>query len=455
MKPLVITYVPWLVAISVATSMVASYAAFSFAERVASSNGARSRLWLAGGAFSMGLGIWSMHYLGMLAVRLPIEVTYHVPTVLLSLMLAVLASAGAIRLVSGKRMGKPTIALGGVFMGAAIGGMHYVGMAAMRSTAMHHYNLAIVGVSVVVAVAFSSMALWIAFSVRSGYGKDGEARKLGGAMLMGSGIAAMHYTAMSAVSFMPGEMAYSSAGSVKVSTLGIIAVMLTTALVLAGTLTAAYYDRRMYLALQSTHVQLARERVLLEQRQHSLTEENSVLQVLAIHDGLTGIHNRRHFDDTLQIELKRAIRSGTPLSLLMIDVDYFKKLNDRYGHLLGDECLREIAQALKKKVLRAGDMVARYGGEEFAVLLPGTDARGAFQLAEKLRSAVEALKIRNEDSLVGRFATVSIGIESRIPLLGDSANDMLRAADEALYHAKVEGRNRVFGSMIELSEFAL
>jgi diguanylate cyclase (GGDEF)-like protein len=442
MTPLIVTYVYWLVATSVAISIVASYAAFSFAERIAASAGTRSRIWLAGGAFSMGLGIWSMHYLGMLAVRLPVEVTYYVPTVLLSLLLAVVASAGALALVSRKRMGRRQIVLGGILMGAAIGGMHYTGMAAMRSTAMHHYNPWIVGLSIVVAVTFSWMALYIAFSLRRDHA-GGEWLRVGGAVLMGSGIAAMHYTAMYGVTFLPGEMLYSPVGTVRVSSLGVAAVVLTTVLVLAGSLVAAVIDRKMYRDLQGIHGRLAEAQAALIAREEALRDANSKLHELAIRDGLTGIYNRRYFDETIQAEWKRAARTRTCISLLMIDIDCFKMLNDRYGHLAGDECLSKIAHALELQVHRQEDLLARYGGEEFAVLLPGTPAAGALAVAETLCASIEGLNIPNEDSVAAPFVTLSVGIDTRTPAVGEFPGDMLAAADAALYRAKSQGRNRV------------
>jgi diguanylate cyclase (GGDEF)-like protein len=157
---------------------------------------------------------------------------------------------------------------------------------------------------------------------------------------------------------------------------------------------------------------------------------------------LTGVHNRRHFDETLEAEFKRAARSKLTLSLLMIDVDCFKALNDRDGHLAGDECLRKIAGEFASKIRRQQDIVARYGGEEFAVILPGANAKWAFELAESLRLAIENLKIPNEGSRAGRFVTVSIGIDTQEPEVGQPVADIVAAADAALYLAKTQGRNR-------------
>jgi diguanylate cyclase len=442
MSPLTITYVYWLVAISLLTSIVASYAAFSFAERIADSTGARFWIWLIGGASAMGLGIWSMHYLGMLAVKLPVEVSYHVPTVVLSFFMAVAASTVALATVSRKQISFLQIAAGGVLMGGAIGAMHYTGMAAMRSTAMHHYNPAGVVLSMIVAVVFSWMALWISFSARSDH-KQREWQRLGGAVLMGSGIAAMHYTGMSAVTFVPAEMLYSPIGTIRVSTLGVLAVALTTAVVLIGALTTAILDQRTYRILQEAHSNLANAQAALIQTEFALRMANLQLKELTIRDGLTKAFNRRHFDASLEAETKRAARTKLPLSLLMIDVDYFKALNDRYGHLAGDECLQKIAHALSAMFSRPEDVVARYGGEEFAIILPGANSSGASTVAQLVRNLVEDLKIPNEDSPIGKFVTVSIGTHTRVPAVGESPADIIAAADAALYEAKTSGRNSV------------
>jgi diguanylate cyclase len=442
MGPMTITYVYWLVVISLATSIVASYAAFSFAERVADSTGARYWFWLVGGSSAMGLGIWSMHYLGMLAVELPVEVTYHLPTVTLSLLMAIAASTVALATVSQKKLSLLQVIRGGVLMGGAIGAMHYTGMAAMRSTAMHHYNHSGVALSLAVAVVFSCMALWISFSARSDH-EQREWPRIGGAILMGSGIAAMHYTAMRAVTFVPGEMLVSPVGTVRVSTLGVLAVVLTTALVLIGSLMTAILDQRTYRVLQVAHDQLANAQAALIQTDFALRKANLQLKELTIRDALTDVFNRRHFDASLEAESKRAARTNLPLSLLMIDVDYFKALNDRYGHPRGDECLRLIAQALKKKLTRPEDVIARYGGEEFAVILPGANTAGASKVAQILRQVVEDLKFPNADSPLGQFVTVSIGINTRVPAIGESPTEMLVAADAALYLAKTAGRNAV------------
>lgn len=175
-----------------------------------------------------------------------------------------------------------------------------------------------------------------------------------------------------------------------------------------------------------------------------LAEEK--LHLLISLDGLTGIANRRYFDEYLEREWKRAIRCGKPLSLIMCDIDYFKAYNDTYGHLNGDECLKKVALALSDTIKRPGDLVARYGGEEFAVVLPETDQHGAVIIAEILRTDVESLKIEHVNSSNSKYVTISLGVAAAIPSMDSSFTELIIAADKALYQAKKEGRNRVIKS---------
>lgn len=167
------------------------------------------------------------------------------------------------------------------------------------------------------------------------------------------------------------------------------------------------------------------------------------LERLASSDGLTGLANRRVFDETLEAEWRRAQRAGYAISVLMIDVDHFKRYNDAFGHQHGDQCLRRVASVLAESMSRAGDTVARYGGEEFVVILPATQKPGALEVAERIRAAVEALQMTHageEDEVV----TVSIGVATSNAMI-DSPITLVASADDALYCAKEAGRNRVEG----------
>jgi diguanylate cyclase (GGDEF)-like protein len=167
------------------------------------------------------------------------------------------------------------------------------------------------------------------------------------------------------------------------------------------------------------------------------------LKLLASMDGLTGISNRRHFDNTLDAEWRRAMRSSTPVSLIMIAIDYFKNYNDFYGHLAGDSCLQKIAHMIRDSLRRAGNIAARYGGEEFAVILPDTDAEGAHLFAESLREKIEDLDIKHNDSKAGSHVTISLGVSTAIPEKDSTPDTLMSQADKALYKAKQGGRNRV------------
>ena len=174
----------------------------------------------------------------------------------------------------------------------------------------------------------------------------------------------------------------------------------------------------------------------------TLKLQSDYLRSLAGIDGLTGIANRRAFDERLASDWRQASRTGAPLSLLLIDIDFFKPYNDHRGHQDGDECLKRVAGALAKAVGRPQDLVARYGGEEFACLLPQTDAEGAVLIARKLQAQVEKLQIEHPASTVCNCVTLSIGIATQRPSPQSDCDELLRTADAQLYLAKHGGRNQ-------------
>jgi len=231
-----------LVALSVLISILASYAALDIAGRVTATRGKMRLAWLAGGASAMGSGIWSMHYIGMLAFRLPVVVRYDWPTVAISLLCAVFASGVALFVVSRQRMGWVESNLGSLVMGSGIAGMHYIGMAAMRLPAMCSYAPGLVALSVILAVLISLVALWLTFNLREA--AHSHWRKAVSALIMGVAIPTMHYTGMAAASFTPSVIAPDLSHAVDISSLGIAGIVVVTVTVLAGASLTSMVDRR-------------------------------------------------------------------------------------------------------------------------------------------------------------------------------------------------------------------
>ena len=193
-------------------------------------------------------------------------------------------------------------------------------------------------------------------------------------------------------------------------------------------------------------LQLRREMIKRMLREQELERLARKLEKMSNLDGLTGLANRRCFDDTLVREWVRNGREDLPLGLLMIDIDHFKQYNDALGHVDGDACLRTVAEAISLATRRPADLVARYGGEEFAIILPNTDFDGAQAVADNIHENLAKAGIKHPDSRIGGFVTVSIGVSSGIPTCGTTPEHLLSNADRALYQAKQGGRNRTESS---------
>ena len=205
---------------------------------------------------------------------------------------------------------------------------------------------------------------------------------------------------------------------------------LDAVLLIAGQLTVSIDNALVYASL---------ERKVAE-RTEELAEANHRLELLAVTDALTGLPNRRRLSDTLEAEWLRALRSGEPIGLAMIDIDNFKKYNDHYGHQGGDECLRLVARTVQASV-RGTDLVARYGGEEFCIVMPGVNADAALVVAERARRSVAELCEPHAGADIG-IVTISIGVTASVPM-GGLPDQLIKVADEGLYEAKRAGRNRV------------
>ncbi|MBW0148149.1 sensor domain-containing diguanylate cyclase [Marinobacter arenosus] len=207
-------------------------------------------------------------------------------------------------------------------------------------------------------------------------------------------------------------------------------------------------ERRRRLKAQEQALTIQRQaNQTLEERVRERTEEleraNQRLKSISFTDGLTQIPNRRQFDERIRDEWARTARQGQPLSLLLLDIDHFKSVNDRYGHLVGDDCLITVAAICAHEIQRSGDLLARFGGEEFAVLLPATPETGALQVAERLRRAIENATVYPGAQEAAVSLSVSVGVATMIPPLEKRPDELIQRADEALYEAKGAGRNRV------------
>jgi diguanylate cyclase (GGDEF)-like protein len=208
--------------------------------------------------------------------------------------------------------------------------------------------------------------------------------------------------------------------------------------------------RKMYLELEEKtrvlddkNTQLERELLERQRGGEALRKANKMLYRLATVDGLTQVPNRRFFDDAVSQEWQRAVRASTSLSLILCDIDYFKRYNDEYGHQKGDECLKRVAKTIESAVKRATDLVARYGGEEFVVLLPDVDAAGALKIARQIQQKIQDLSIAHTRSDVDEFITLSMGVATMAPTQEIDPDHIIAVADKALYAAKAQGRNRI------------
>jgi diguanylate cyclase len=414
-------YNDWLVGLSLVVAMVVSYTALRLASRVATSEGNGSRIWLGIGAISMGVGIWSMHFVGMLAFSLPISLAYDVPTTLGSLAVAIVTSGFALAITSGGRLTVRRLAGSAVIMGAGISAMHYMGMAAITILPGIAYDPLLVAVSILIAIAASFVALWLFFQLREGSSRLQQIKRIAAAVVMGLAISGMHYTGMAASRFSSGSFCR---GGVTLANNWLAAAIGMFALgLLVVTLVTAVYD---------SHLQ-SRARI----QALRLEQANAKLQHQATHDALTGLPNRLLFIDRLGREIAHVERDGHVFAVLVVDLDRFKVINDTLGHGPGDQLLIEIARRLSSAI-RSADTVARTGGDEFLLLL--TDIR------EAPDAAVIAAKIISElDKSVSIGGTevhtsASIGI-SVYPADGSDSDTLVAHADEAMYFAKQAGRN--------------
>lgn len=414
------SYNPLLVLLSLFVAILASYTALDMAGRVVTAHGRAALSWLIGGASAMGLGIWSMHFVGMLALNLPIPVGYDVGITLASLAIGIGASMFALWLVSRRELPWPRLVSGALLMGAGVAGMHYTGMAALRMNPGIQYDPARFALSIVIAVLASGVALWIAFRLRR-QSRRVRALRAGSAVVMGVAIVGMHYMGMSAASFPFGSVCGAAHTGASAEWLALVIIIVTLA-VLAIALIISVLDLRME----------ARTALLA----NSLAAANKELAYLALHDNLTKLSNRVLLEDRLTQAIRTAEREKRRFALMFMDLDGFKAVNDVYGHHVGDLLLIDVAQRISARV-RQQDTVARVGGDEFVVLAYVDDPEDAGTLADAL------LEVVREPFMAGGHelrVSTSIGI-AIYPGNGGNQHDLLTNADAAMYHAKGLGRN--------------
>lgn len=428
-------YDPGMVTLSILIASFASYVALDLMQRVRTPDRALARWWWGGGSVVMGSGIWAMHFIGMLAFSLPIDLGYTVALTVASWVAAVAVSAVALGVAGRGRLTWARLAGSALLMGGGICAMHYLGMAALAMAPGIVWNWPMVAASALIAVVASGAALAISFWLRGGRGHRGSLMQLGAAVVMGLAISGMHYTGMAAAGFAEGSVCLSA--GVLVGERITEVVVLATLVILGMTWMGSALDAR----IQGKAAKLAESLRVANERLQSANEE---LQKRAFQDPLTRLPNRMLFADRLahaEARLERenehvAGRKQGKLAVLFIDLDGFKPVNDSFGHSTGDKVLRQAAQRLRAQA-RESDTVARVGGDEFLLLME--DVASLADCAGLAGRVVQALSqpIDIGDRQVEIGASVGIAI---YPDHGQG-DKLVVNADAAMYAAKRAGGN--------------
>jgi diguanylate cyclase (GGDEF)-like protein len=412
------TYNAWLVALSVGVAVLVSFTSLRLAGRVAGASGSAGRTWLIFGALSMGVGIWSMHFIGMLAFSAPIPLRYEVGPTLASLALSVLTSGFAIKIASSSNLDLLRHALCSLVMALGIVAMHYTGMSAIPLVPAITYDPLLVCASIAIAVGASFAALWLTFNIRTRAERHRTAASFGAALIMGGAIAGMHYTAMAAAQFPQGAMCLG--GLTLDSRWLAVVVALATLALLTITLITAVLDAQLE-SRTRTHAQ-------------RLESVNARLLFQSTHDALSGLPNRAAFIERVQEAIQKTGSSNELLAIMVVDLDRFKSINDSLGHGFGDAILRDVAERLTAAIGDRG-FVARLGGDEFLLLAQVGKAREVARIAEEMVSAVSRIYTAGPLEL---FLAVSIGVTT-YPFDNSVPEVLISHADEAMYEIKRDG----------------
>lgn len=416
---LVTSYDSFIVIVSILVAMLASFTALDMAGRVATSTGKAAIIWLLGGGFSMGIGIWAMHFIGMLSMSMDMVMSYSPTFTAISAAIAVCASIFALWLVCQGELPMRRLIGGALIMGTGVAAMHYTGMAALMFSPGIVWNWGWVAVSIVIALVASGAALWLAFNLREGTSNRVTVLRLGASVVMGFAIAGMHYTGMMAAKFpLHGHPTHEGVNS---NWLAILVTVVTIA-ILGITLLVSMLDARMQ----------ARTSILAS----SLAEANRELAQLALHDNLTRLPNRILLEDRLEQAINKANRERTHFALMFMDLDGFKAVNDAFGHHIGDNLLIGVTERMSQQ-MEGYYTLARLGGDEFVLLIEINDPNDAAAVADNLVKAVDRPFDISRYELV---VSLSIGI-AVYPGDGIDERELMFNADAAMYHTKNNGRN--------------
>jgi len=411
-----VTWDSVLICVSLIVVFIASFTALDTAGRVAVSRGWSARFWLLVGGIAMGIGVWAMHFIGMLAMMLPMMMRYDTRLTILSLLVAILASVLAFgQTVGGLHLTRQRLLRGTLILGAGVVVMHYLGMYALLIEPQPEWNALLVALSVLIAFAASGLALWLAFHLRQG---DHHLMLMRGlaSLVMGIAIAGMHYVGMAAAEFSHSSMMQPHG----VSNAGLaVWVTLITLTILGITLLSSMLDAQLRAARLATR----------------LNRANQELRQLAMHDNLTTLPNRVMLEQQLDLAIKQAMLNEHRFAVIYMDLDGFKAVNDTWGHHVGDRLLVAVAERLCSQLSNTM-LLVRLGGDEF-VLMAECDISAARQLAQKL------VKVISSPFELDRYllhVSLSAGI-AIFPLHGRNRQELLFNADAAMYHTKHSGRN--------------
>ena len=411
-----VTWDSVLICVSLIVVFIASFTALDTAGRVAVSRGWSARFWLLVGGIAMGIGVWAMHFIGMLAMMMPMMMRYDTRLTILSLLVAILASVLAFgQTVGGLHLTRQRLLRGTLILGAGVVVMHYLGMYALLIEPQPEWNALLVALSVLIAFAASGLALWLAFHLRQG---DHHLMLMRGlaSLVMGIAIAGMHYVGMAAAEFSHSSMMQPHG----VSNAGLaVWVTLITLTILGITLLSSMLDAQLRAARLATR----------------LNRANQELRQLAMHDNLTTLPNRVMLEQQLDLAIKQAMLNEHRFAVIYMDLDGFKAVNDTWGHHVGDRLLVAVAERLRSQLSNTM-LLVRLGGDEF-VLMAECDISAARQLAQKL------VKVISSPFELDRYVlhvSLSAGI-AIFPLHGRNRQELLFNADAAMYHTKHSGRN--------------